>query len=71
MQLTVRNDEAAARAEAKGVKVVMNRCPKMEYGKLSGEWGWVGGNSGIVSSRRQKLHASGKLQSLGLAPSRE
>ncbi len=69
MQLTVRNDEAAARAEAMGLKVVMNRCPKMEYGKLSGEWGWVGGNSGVLSSKRQKLHASGKLQSLGLAPS--
>ena len=47
MQLSVRNDEAAARAEAAGLKVVMNRCPKMEYGKLSGEWAWVGGNSGI------------------------
>lgn len=66
MQLGVRNDEAAARAEAKGIKVVMNRCPKMEYGKLSGEWAWVGGNSGIISSRRQRLHESGKLQSLGL-----
>jgi len=70
MQLMVRNDEAAARAEARGVKVVMNRCPKMEYGKLSGEWGWVGGNSGVLSSRRQSLHASGKLQSLGLNPSK-
>jgi hypothetical protein len=67
MQLRVRNDDAARRAEASGIKVVMNRCPKMEYGKLSGEWAWVGGNSGLVSSRRQKLHASGKLQSLGLA----
>jgi hypothetical protein len=67
MQLTVRNDEAARLAEAKGLKVVMNRCPKMEYGKLSGEWAWVGGNSGLVSSRRQKLHASGKMQSLGIA----
>jgi uncharacterized protein len=66
MQLGVRNDEAAARAEAKGLKVVMNRCPKMEYGKLSGEWAWVGGNSGIISSRRPRLHESGKLQSLGL-----
>lgn len=66
MQLGVRNDEAAERAEAKGVKVVMNRCPKMEYGKLSGEWAWVGGNSGLVSSRRQRLHESGKVQSLGL-----
>ncbi|HTN96486.1 MAG TPA: CoA-binding protein [Nordella sp.] len=66
MQLSVRNDEAARRAEAQGLKVVMNRCPKMEYGKLSGEWGWVGGNSGVISSRRQRLHESGKVQSLGL-----
>ncbi len=69
MQLTVRNDLAAKRAEAKGVTVVMNRCSKMEYGKLSGEWSWVGGNSGVISSKRQRLHASGKLQSLGIAPS--
>lgn len=68
MQLSVRNDEAAARAEAAGVQVVMNRCPKMEYGKLSGEWAWVGGNSGVISSRKQTLHESGKLQSLGLGP---
>jgi uncharacterized protein len=68
MQLSVRNDEAAARAEAAGVKVVMNRCPKMEYGKLSGEWAWVGGNSGIISSRKQSMHESGKVQSLGLGP---
>jgi predicted CoA-binding protein len=66
MQLNVRNDEAAARAEAAGIKVVMNRCPKMEYGKLSGEWAWVGGYSGLISSRRQRLHESGKIQSLGL-----
>lgn len=68
MQLTVRNDAAAQRAEARGVKVVMNRCPKMEYGKHSGEWGWVGGASGIISSRRMKMHESGKVQSLGLRP---
>jgi uncharacterized protein len=68
MQLSVRNDEAAAKAEATGVKVVMNRCPKMEYGKLSGEWAWVGGNSGLISSRKQTLHESGKVQSLGLGP---
>ena len=67
MQLGVRNDAAAEEAEAKGLKVVMNRCPKMEYGKLSGEWAWVGGNSGILSSRRQTLHKSGKVQSLGIA----
>jgi hypothetical protein len=46
----------------------MNRCPKMEYGKLSGEWGWVGGASGIISSRRARMHESGKVQSLGLGP---
>ena len=68
MQLSVRNDEAASRAEAAGLRVVMNRCPKMEYGKLSGEWAWVGGDSGIISSRRQSLHESGKVQSLGLGP---
>ena len=66
MQLTVRNDVAAVRAEAEGLDVVMNRCPKMEYGKLSGEWAWVGGASGIISSRKQTLHASGKMQSLGI-----
>ena len=66
MQLSVRNDAAAAKAEAAGLQVVMNRCPKMEYGKLSGEWAWVGGNSGIISSKRQTMHESGKVQSLGL-----
>ncbi len=68
MQLSVRNDEAAAKAEAAGIEVVMDRCPKMEYGKLSGEWAWVGGNSGVISSRKQTMHESGKVQSLGLGP---
>ena len=66
MQLSVRNDEAAAKAEAAGMRVVMNRCPKMEYGKLSGEWAWVGGDSGILSSRRQSLNENGRMQSLGI-----
>lgn len=66
MQLSVRNEEAAGKAEAAGLKVVMDRCPKMEYGKLSGEWAWVGGASGVISSKKQTLHASGKMQSLGL-----
>ena len=52
MQLGVRNDAAAARAEAKGVEVVMNRCPKIEYGRLSGEIGWTGVNSRILSAKK-------------------
>jgi uncharacterized protein len=68
MQLSVRNDAAAAKAEAQGIQVVMNRCPKMEYGKLSGEWNWVGGATTLISSRRQNLHDSGRFQSLGLGP---
>ena len=59
MQLTVRNDEAAALAEAAGIKVVMNRCPKIEYGRLSGEIGWAGVNSGTISNSRGLLGAVG------------
>ena len=59
MQLTVRNDAAAARAEAQGVTVIMNRCPKIEYGRLSGEIGWQGINSRILSSKRPALAAKG------------
>ena len=65
MQLGVRNDEAAAEAEAAGLHVVMNRCPKIEYGRLSGEIGWAGVNSGQISSLRPKLAAMG-VQSLSL-----
>jgi predicted CoA-binding protein len=54
MQLGVRDDQAATRAEAAGLKVVMNRCPKIEYGRLHGELGWGGINSGIISSRRRR-----------------
>ncbi|WP_269582725.1 CoA-binding protein [Roseibium sp. Sym1] len=57
MQLTVRHDEAAKRAEAAGIKVVMNRCPKIEYGRLSGEIGWAGVNSRTLSSKRPTLKA--------------
>ena len=55
MQLGVRNDEAARRAEAAGLEVVMNRCPKIEYGRLHGELSWSGINSGIISAKRPKL----------------
>jgi predicted CoA-binding protein len=53
MQLSVRNDAAAARAEAAGLKVVMNRCPKIEFGRLSREIGWMGINTGVISSKRR------------------
>jgi uncharacterized protein len=59
MQLSVRNDAAAARAEALGVKVVMNRCPKIEYGRFSGEIGWQGINSRLLSSKRPTLAGKG------------
>ena len=59
MQIGVRNDAAAAEAEAAGLKVVMNRCTKIEYGRLSGEIGWAGVNVGILSARRPLLSGRG------------
>jgi O-acetylhomoserine (thiol)-lyase len=51
MQLGVRNDAAGAKAEAAGLEVVMNRCPKIEFGRLGGELSWSGVNSGIIRNR--------------------
>ncbi len=55
MQLGVRNDEAAAKAEAAGIEVVMNRCPKIEFGRLGGELSWSGVNSGIIRNKPAQL----------------
>jgi predicted CoA-binding protein len=66
MQLGIRNDEAAARAEAAGLKVVMNRCPKIEYARLSGEIGWAGVNSRTISSRKPEMREG--FQHFGLRP---
>jgi predicted CoA-binding protein len=55
MQITVRNDEAAKRAEDAGLKVVMNRCPKIEYARLNGELSWNGINSQVISSKRRRI----------------
>ncbi len=59
MQLGIRNDEAAELAEANGLKVVMNRCPKIEYGRLSSEISWMGVNSRTLSAKRAKPPARG------------
>jgi uncharacterized protein len=52
MQLGVRNDDAAELAEQNGLKAVMNRCPKIEYGRLSSEIAWMGVNTRTISSRK-------------------
>ena len=70
MQLTVRNDEAAALAEANGMKVVMNRCPKIEYGRLSSEISWIGVNSRTLSSKRAQILGTG-VQRMGLGPQKD
>jgi predicted CoA-binding protein len=65
MQLTVRNAEAAALAEQAGLKVVMNRCPKIEYGRLSSEISWIGVNSRVLTSKRAQGLGKG-VQRMGL-----
>ncbi len=66
MQQGVRHEEAAIQAEAAGMQVVMNRCPKIEYGRLSGEIGWTGVNSRTISSKRPQRLVSG-VQRLALS----
>jgi predicted CoA-binding protein len=55
MQLGIRHAEAATRAETAGATVIMNRCVKIEYGRLYGELGWGGINTGIISSKRRRV----------------
>lgn len=55
MQLGVINHEAAAKAEAAGLRVVMNRCPKIEYARLSGELGWNGFNTRVVTAKKRAI----------------
>jgi predicted CoA-binding protein len=59
MQLGIRSDEAAARAEQSGLKVVMNRCPKIEYGRLSSEIAWMGVNTRTLTARKPQLFGRG------------
>jgi predicted CoA-binding protein len=65
MQLGARDDVAAEKAEAAGMKVVMNRCPKIEYGRLSSEISWMGVNSRTLSSKRAPMPTQGMRLSLG------
>ena len=51
MQIGVEHAEAAAKAEARGVDVIQNRCPKIEYQRLFGELRMGGFNTGILSSK--------------------
>lgn len=64
MQLTVRHDASAERLQGAGIKVVMNRCPKIEYARLSGEIGWSGVNSRRISSRKPMMRTG--YQSFGI-----
>ena len=64
MQLGARDDAAAAKAEAAGIKVVMNRCPKIEWGRLSSEISWMGVNSRTISSKRAPIPTQGMRLSL-------
>jgi len=59
MQLGVRNHDAARLAEANGLKVVMNRCPKIEYGRLSSEIAWMGVNTRTLTSKRARILGGG------------
>ncbi|WP_339032474.1 CoA-binding protein [Bradyrhizobium symbiodeficiens] len=64
MQLGARDEVAAAKAESVGIKVVMNRCPKIEYGRLSSEISWMGVNSRTLSSKRAPAPTQGMRLSL-------
>jgi uncharacterized protein len=59
MQLGVISEEAAAMAEAAGLTVIMDRCPKIEYGRLSGELGWMGINRKVIDNRKPLLFGKG------------
>jgi predicted CoA-binding protein len=64
MQLGGRDDAAAEKAEAVGIKVVMNRCPKIEWGRLSSEISWMGINSRTISAKRAPIPTHGMRLSL-------
>lgn len=59
MQLGVINEEAAALAHEAGLTVIMDRCPKIEYGRMSGEISWMGINRRLIDNRKPLLFGRG------------
>ena len=59
MQLGVVSDEAAKLAEDAGLTVIMDRCPKIEHGRFSGELGWMGINRRVIDNRKPLLFGRG------------
>ena len=53
-QLGVRNEEAAAKARAAGLQTVLDRCVKIEHGRLFGGLNWVGVNTKVISAKRPR-----------------
>jgi uncharacterized protein len=53
-QLGVRNEAAAAKAQAGGLETVMDRCVKIEHGRLFGGLNWVGVNTRVISAKRPR-----------------
>jgi predicted CoA-binding protein len=69
LQLGVRHDAAAAAAEAAGLAVVQDRCPKIEHGRLFGEIGWAGVNRRVISARKgQALQLARSRPAFGRRP---
>ena len=53
LQIGVINNKLAKVAANKNIPIIMNRCPKIEYSRLSGELGWGGINSGNIVNKRR------------------